>query len=144
MPNAIIPDEGLPRGLTWTLDNDDTQLDAWQLMLFVNDFVPDADTVYADLIEPSWTSYARVTLTPGDWSAPVVTDHIATSEWGTDPVEFVNAASATETVYGCAMFDPLFGVLRQVQRFDPGDIRPIAAGQSVFTVPQYSRRSGDA
>jgi len=141
MPDGVVPDEGLARGLFWTLDNPDTALDAWQLMLFVNDITPDRDTVAADLVEPSWTSYARAALMPGDWSAPTVTAHIAESVNGTDPVEFPNVSSATETVFGCAYFDPLFGVLRFVQRFEPGDIRAIAAGESVFVLPRFTRRS---
>lgn len=140
MPDGLVPDEGLARGLTWTLDNPDTQLSAWELMLFVNDLTPDAGTVFADLVEPSWSSYARAGLTPGDWSAPTVTDNVATSEWGTDPVEFPNVSSTAETVYGCALYDPLFGVLRLVQRFDAGDIRLIGAGESVLIVPRFTRR----
>lgn len=139
MPGGIIPDEGLARGLTWTLVNGDTSLVAWQVMVFVNDITPDANTVVADLVEPSWASYARVNIPPAGWSAPVITDHIATCTWGTDPVEFANVSSATQTVYGCALFDPAFNVLRFVQRFDVGDIRPIAAGESVLVVPRFSR-----
>ena len=140
MPDGLVPDAGLARGLTWTLDNPDTQLDAWQLLVWVNDLVPDAGTTLADLVEPSWSGYARVGLTPAQWSVPVVTDHVAESVWGTGPVEFANASGPTETVYGCAMYDPLFNVLRFVQRFDAGDVRPIAAGESVFVIPRFTRR----
>ena len=77
---------------------------------------------------------------PGDWSTPTVAAHVASSENGTDAVEFMNVSSPTETVYGCAFFDPLFGVLRFVQRFDSGDIRAIAAGESVLVLPRFTRR----
>jgi len=141
MPDGVVPDEGLARGLQWTLDNPDTNLDAWQLLLFVNDYTPTLTTTLADLVEPSWTSYSRAALLPAFWSAPMVAAHVASSEWGADPVEFKNLVSATETVYGCAYFDPIFGVLRFVQRFEVGDIRPIAAGESVLVIPRFTRRS---
>lgn len=140
MPDGLVPDEGLARGLEWTLNNGDTQLDAWQLMLFVNDLTPDEDTVLADLVEPSWPGYARYAMVPASWSAPVIAGHVAESVWGQDPVTFTNATGATETVYGCGYFDPLFSVLRFVQRFDVGDIRPIAAGESVQVIPRFTRR----
>jgi hypothetical protein len=140
MPDGLVPDEGLARGLEWTLNNGDTQLDAWQLMIFVNDFEPDEDTVLADLVEPSWPGYARYAMVPGGWDIPAIIGHVAESVWGTDPVEFLNATGATETVYGCGYFDPLFGVLRFVQRFDAGDIRAIAAGESVQIIPRFTRR----
>lgn len=144
MAEGIIPDEGLLRGLQWTLDNGDTQTFAWQLLLFVNDLAVDEDSVFVDVVEPSWAGYARVNLPPSGWSVPFLTDHIATATWGTDPVEFVNTTGPTETVYGCAMFDPAFGVLRQIQRFEAGDIRAVAAGESVFLVPRFSRRGTPA
>jgi len=140
MPEGVVPDEGLARGLFWTLDNPDTQLDAWQLLLFVNDFTPGPSTTLADLVEPSWTSYVRAALIPAAWSEPTVSGNVATSEWGTDPVEFLNVSSATETVYGCAYWDPIFAVLRFAQRFESGDIRPIAAGESILIIPRFTRR----
>lgn len=140
MPDGLIPDEGLARGLSWTLDNADTQLSAWELLLFVNDFTPDEGVTLADLVEPSWPEYARAALVPAQWSAPVVADHVAESVWGSAPVEFTNGTGATETVYGCAYYDPLLNVLRYAQRFDDGDIRPIAAGDGVSVIPRFTRR----
>lgn len=140
MPEGIIPDEGLARGLEWTLVNGDTQTIAWELLLFVNDITPDADTVLADLVEPSWPGYSRFPIAPQGWELAAVVEHVALATWGTDPVQFVNSVGPTETVYGCGYVDPAFGVLRFVQRFDAGDIRPIAAGESVQIVPRFTRR----
>ena len=144
MPDGVVPNEGLARGLQWTLVNPDTTFQAWELLLFTNDITPNAATVAADLVEPSWTSYARVGLTAAAWSSPVVEDNLAVSDWGSEPVVFTNEESDTETVYGCAIFDPQFGVLRFVQRFDAGDIRPIAAGESVSIIPRLTRRGAAA
>lgn len=140
MPDGVVPNEGLSRGLVWTLVNPDTQLMAWELVLYVNDLTPGADTVFADLVEPSWPEYVRVPLTPADWGVPVLDGDQMVSTWGVNPVEFHNASGATETVYGLGYYDPAFGVLRYAQRFDAGDTRPVAAGESVFVVPRFSRR----
>lgn len=139
MAEGIVPNEGLARGLKWLIDNPDTQLFAWELVLFVNDLTPGAGTVFADLVEPSWGGYARFPLTPADWGEPIVAEDAARSTWGLNPVEFVNVAGPTQTVFGVGYYDPAFGVLRYCQRFDPGDIRPVAAGESVVIVPQFSR-----
>lgn len=144
MADGIIPDGGLTRGLQWTLVNGDTELDAWRLLLFKNDITPTRLTVLADLVEPSWPGYARYPLMPDSWHFSEPVDGVATAVWGEDPVEFLNTFGPTETVFGCAFLDPLFSVLRYVQRFDPGDIRPIAAGESVLIVPRITRRGTPA
>lgn len=140
MPDGVVPDEGLARGLEWTLVNGDTQINAWQLMLFTNDITPTRLTVLDDLVEPSWPGYSRFPLAPQGWELAAVVEGVAVATWGTDPVQFVNSVGPTETVYGCGYVDPLFGVLRYVMRFDPGDIRAVAAGESVQIVPRFARR----
>src|SRR5690349_7392532 len=127
MPNGIVPDESLGQCLADILGSAAALLIPWEALLFVNDFTPDGATVLADLTEPSWASYARRTLAPADWSVPVVAGGYAESTWGTGTVNFPNAASAAETVYGYAIFDPGLALLRVVERFEPGDIRLISA-----------------
>lgn len=141
MPEGVIPAEGLADGLRWTVNNGATQLNAWQLLLFVNDYTPNTNTTLANLVEPSWVGYSRFPLAPNGWSTPDVVEGVAVTTWGTDPIIFVNSVGPTETVYGCAYVDPNTGRLQFAQRFEPGDIRAIAAGESVQIVPRLSRRS---
>jgi hypothetical protein len=140
MPDGLIPNEGLNRFLKWMLDNGDTALTFWRMGLYVNDLTPVPGTVLADLVEPSWSSYSRIALPNGDWSAPTLDGDSSTSTNGVDPIEFKNVSSAAETPYGLFIVDPIFGVLKWVQRFDPGDIRSIGAGASVLIVPRFGLR----
>lgn len=144
MPTGIIPNEGLARGLEWWVDNPDTQTMPWQMMLFVNDIVPDADTVAGDLVEASFAGYSRVDLTPENWSDVFIEDGAASTQWGEAPTEFENTGGPAETVYGFAFYDPAFNVLRYVERFDPGDIAEVDAGDSKFILPRLTRRSEPA
>ena len=141
MPNGIVPDESLAECLSSILNSAAALLIPWEALLFVNDFTPTGAVTLADLVEPSWASYTRRTLTPEQWSAPTTFDGYARSQWSLDPVEFPNAASAAETVYGYAIFDPGLNLLRHCERFDPDDIRLIEAGGSVRLVPRVSFRS---
>jgi hypothetical protein len=144
MPAGVVPDEGLGRGLRWWVNNPDTQTMPWEFLLFVNDFTPDEDTVLADLVECSWGSYSRVTMTPDDWTDPFIADHVARVDWGTEPTEFKNVGGPTQTPYGFAFFDPLLGVLRYAERFDAGDIAAVPSGESKFILPRLTRRSANA
>ena len=141
MPAGVFVDEGLGRGLKWLLDNPDTALVEWELLLFVNDFEPDEDTVLADLVEPTWGNYARVVLDPAAWTAPFLEDHVVRSDWGTEPTAFLNDGGPTQTPHGFAMYDPGNGVLVYAERFDPGDIAPVPDGESKFIRPRVTRRS---
>lgn len=141
MPAGVFVDEGLGRGLKWLLDNPDTALVPWELLLFVNDLEPDEDTVLADIEEPTWGGYARVTLDPATWTAPFLEAHEVRSDYGTEPVEFANDGGPTETPHGFGIFDPGNGVLVYAERFDAGDIAPVADGESKFILPRVTRRS---
>ena len=141
MPAGVFIDEGLGRGLKMLVDNPDTALVPWEMLLFVNDITPDEDTVLADLTEPTWGGYARVTLDPGLWTAPFLSGHMASVEYGTEPTEFANVGGPTQTPFGFALFDPGWAVLVYAERFDDGDITPVADGESKFILPRVTRRS---
>jgi hypothetical protein len=141
MPAGVFVNEGLARGLKWLLSNPDTALVPWELLLFVNDLEPDEGTVLANLTEPTWGAYARVTIDPAEWTAPFLMDNEVTSDWGTEPVEFFNVGGPTETPFGFAFFDPGNGALVYAERFDDGDITAVADGESKFILPRVTRRS---
>lgn len=144
MPAGVFVDESLGRGLRWLVNNPDTQTQAWELLLFVNDYTPDETTVLADLVECSWGGYARVILDPDDWTDPFIEAHVARVDWGTEPTEFANDGGPTQTPYGYAIFDPLLAKLVYAERFDDGDIAAVADGESKFILPRFTRRSGTA
>lgn len=141
MPRGVFVDEGLGRGLKWLIDNPDTALVPWELLLWVNDITPNELTTLAHLEEPTWGGYSRVTLDPATWTAPFLEAHEARSDYGTDPVEFPNVGGPTETPRGFAIFDPGNGVLVYAERFDAGDIAPVPMGGSKFVLPRVTRRS---
>jgi len=141
VPLGVAVDDGLARSLFRVLVNEDTAFMPWSALLFVNDFTPDQSTVLADLVEPSWPGYARVSLTPGDWQPVTLSGHQASSQWGAAPIQWTNAGGVAVTVYGYAIYDPAFGQLKLAQRFDPSDVRSIDPGAVVKVVPVYSAGS---
>jgi hypothetical protein len=142
MPDGLIPDEGLDNSLLRILDPAGRGGSAtWRLIFFVNDITPDADTVLADLDEATWGGYSFVTLMPGLWVTPIVSDGCATSNYGTDALQWNVLNSMSQTNYGYALVDPGAGVIRFIQRFDDADIQPLVTGGTVLLLPQYTLTS---
>lgn len=141
MPNGIVPNEGLARGLFRTLKNEDTDLFPWELILWVNNYVPHVGTTLADLVEPTFAGYAAKTMNNDLWTVPVVTGNEAWSTWKVEPSVFTNTTGPAETVYGYAMRDNHFGVIRHVQRFDAADVREIGPDEVVVILPKFTRTS---
>jgi hypothetical protein len=141
VPNGIIPNEGLPAVLKRLLDPAGSGSATWRAVLWVNDLVPDEDTVLADLTQATFGGYAFATLTPGTWTAATVVAGCATSTWGTVPITWTVSLAAGQTVYGWAMRDATVPQLRFVQRFDDGDIFPLEDAMKVKLLPTFTLTS---
>jgi len=141
MPDQLLPNEGIAQQLASILSAPIPGLLPWTLILWVNDITPDADTVLGDLVEATFPGYARATLSRADWTVPVVHSGCAHSTWGTDPILWFVTGPTSDVVYGYAMVDLILGVLRTVQRFDNADIQPLAPGQRIALLPEYTLTS---
>lgn len=141
MPNGILTNVGAPYPLRYWLQQTISGVIDWQMMIWVNDLVPDDDTVYSDLTEATWNGYNRVTLTRSLWTSPVVTDGCAVSTWGTDPYQWYVLGDPLDTPYGWAMIDPIATEIRWVQRFDDADIAPVELGGKFLLLPRITMTS---
>jgi hypothetical protein len=141
MPDGILPNEGIALQLSCIVRAIIFGVNEWELMLWVNDIEPDADTVLADLQEPSWSGYIRKALPRPTWTFPTVSDGCATSEYGTTPQQWTVGSTTSEMIHGYAMVDPTAGVLRFVQRLEPEEIIPLVMGQVVKLLPRYTLTS---
>ncbi len=141
MPDGVLPDEGIGLQLECILSRSVAGISPWQLLFWVNDLVPDADTVYADLIEATWGGYSRVTLTRSSWQTPTVGGGCAHSQYGTEALVWYVTGGPTETNYGYAMIDPTTNKIQFIQRFDDADISPVSIGARVVLLPEYTLTS---
>lgn len=141
MPEGLIPDEGLAVPLSRILDPAGANHSTWRLIFWVNDIVPDKDTVKADLVEASWLGYSIVTLIPSTWTYPTVNDGCATSTYGTTALTWYVTGGPLETNYGYALIDPGANVIRFIQRFEAEDIAPVVPGSRVVLLPTYTLTS---
>jgi hypothetical protein len=138
MPSGLCPDEGLAVPLAFWLQASVSGVIAWQCMLWVNDFTPDADTVLADLIEATWGGYSRFNLNRSTWTNPVVTAGCAVTTWGTSPKVWSVTGGPVQTIYGWAIVDTVAGELRWVQRLDDADIAPVEVGGQFSLLPRIT------
>ena len=143
MPAGLIPDEGIGDVLEYILSRSVAGVLPWTLIFFVNDIVPDADTVLADLDEATWSGYTRLTLDRPTWTTPNVLSGCAHSTWGTVPQVWFVTGGPVETIYGYAYVDFTMGVLRFVQRLDDADIAPVEIGGKVSILPAYTLTSAE-
>lgn len=141
MPPGILPNEGIGDQLGYILRADIPGVLPWELLLWVNDLEPDADTVYADLTEASFYGYHRVSLDRDVWTVPSVNDGCATSYAGDVPITWTVESTEPQTIYGVAYLDQSAGVLRYVQRFDDEDIQVTEPGLKLRLLPQYTLTS---
>ena len=119
-PQLTAPNEGLTDQLDYILSSPIVGVLDWMLMLYTNDdLVISQSTVYADLIEASFSGYGRVTLNRTNWDASVIDSDRAVSTYGVDPIIWTNAGSPA-TVYGWAVITAVDPVIRYIQPFpDP-------------------------
>ena len=141
MPQGILPDQGIGDVLGYILSADIMGVLPWQLVLFVNDLTPDNSTTWDQLVEATWQGYNRVTLQRNGWTTPAVSEGCAVSYMGSTPYTWTVGIGSPQTNYGCAYYDQSSGVLRFVQRFDDGDIRPTTPGMKLSILPQFTLTS---
>ena len=141
MPNGIIPDEGLAAWVKRIVDPGGASPASWRLILWVNDLVPDTDTVLADLTLATFTGYSFVTLMPGAWTDADVVDGCATTTYTTAAQTWYVIDAMGQTVYGFALTDPGAGQLRFIQRFDDDDIVPLESGGRISLLPTLTLTS---
>lgn len=141
MAVGLLPDEGIGDQLAYLLSAPIPGVLPWQLIIWVNDIQPDADTVFDDLLEASWSGYSRLTLDRSTWTVPTVSNGCAVSTYGTVPLVYMPSGDLIETNYGAAYYDASKDVLRWIQRFEDGDIAPIVPGRSWSILPQYTLTS---
>ena len=141
MPVATIPDETLGLWLTEMLTGVSPASLPWQVMLWSNDYTPDHTTTLADLVECTFSGYARATFSRDAWTTPVVADGRATSYQGLSPIAWPVLAPSTETPYGYAVVDPTTSQLRLVQRFEAADIGDLSTAALVRLLPSITLMS---
>lgn len=108
--SAIVPKEGRTALLHWlTL----TGLGSAAVGLAANDLTPDADTVFADVVEPEWGGYAQ--QPSGPWSDPTPLPD-GTSQVTASPVSFTMTDPGSAEVY-CWFLKDTNGKLLAIERF---------------------------
>lgn len=138
MAAGLLPNEGIAAQLEYILRAPILGVVPWELLLWVNDIVPDADVELGDLEEASFNGYTRYTLPREQWTVPEVEDGCARSTWGTVPLQWVVGNGLVQTPYGYAMIDESSGVIRFIQRFDEADITPALVGRTLKLLPTYT------
>lgn len=141
MPEGFLPDEGIGDQLEYILNRSIAGVLSWQLLFWVNDFVPTHAVTLADLVEASFSGYSRLTLDRSEWTTPTVHSGCAHSTWGTDAQVWYVTGGPVETIYGYAYLDVTTGKIRFIQRYDDADIEPISIGGKVTLLPAYTLTS---
>ena len=101
----VLPNEGLPDWLDWTIRHTGSDPPDLIAALFVNDLTPDAGTVFADMIAASFGGFYPLALTRAGWTVPVVFLDVVVSTWGSVPHTWT-ATSGGQTVYGWFAWNP--------------------------------------
>jgi len=143
MPAGLLPNEGIAKQLEYILKSPISGVLPWELIFWVNDIVPDADTVLADLTEATWGGYSRLTLDRSLWTGFTVSDGCCHATWGMVAQTWYVTSGPTETIYGYAYVDYTTGVIRFIQRLDEEDIRPVEVGGRVTILPEYTLTSAE-
>lgn len=116
-------------------DGTDPLLLACKVMLYVNNLNPTSKTVAADLVEPTWATYARSsTIT---WGTPLISNQTQLPVIAGDAKSFVITTNTPEeTAYGYALVQTISAVdhLLAVRPFAT-PIQP-GAGTEILIVPR--------
>jgi hypothetical protein len=143
MPAGIIPNEGLDPTIQELLGVVAVNPVPWQLMFFQNDITPDADTVFADLVEADFDGYNQLTLTRDQWVTEPADAGCIHATWGTVAQVWYVLGGPPQTLYGYAYYDATSDIIRFIQRFDPDDIAPLEIGGKVTLLPEYTLTSAE-
>lgn len=117
MAAIIIPDNGKTPLLDFLVKRTSFGGMLWKLRLYVNDYTPALNTVFASFTEPSWSGYSPFSFNRFDWQSAVIQDHQAIATYGTSPILFTQAVDSPTIVYGYWVTDESNHVL-WCQRFD--------------------------
>lgn len=132
----VMPNEGLPGILANYIKDVPSGWVDWTMILFVNDIVPDQDTVYADLTQPGYGWYSGITIDHTLWTDPIIEDNRAVSTYTTTPQTYTMDAGSGY-VYGYALVTSSSPVIKWVERFATPE--PISAGRILNVLPRVTQ-----
>lgn len=141
MPDGLLPNEGIGALLQYQIQSTISGVLPLRFVFFVNDLVPTATTVLADLVLSSFGGFTPFDLSRAEWTDPIVSGNCAVSTWGTDVLEWTFTSGPLETIYGYAYIDYAGHLLRFVQRFDDADIQTVVVGEKIRLLPRFSLTS---
>lgn len=95
----VIPNEGKILAVERWLAPDPTTGETWVVGLFQNNYTPVDATVAGDFVPASFTGYAPVNITEGNWGAGAITSNVAYSTSSVSPL-YTCTAGASQTIYG--------------------------------------------
>ena len=124
--NQIYPDIGLIPLLQLMVSS------TLHLNLFTNNITPDRSTVVGGLNVATWSGYAQVSLTSGDFTASGVVGHVGFLL--APPKSFANASGSPQSAYGYYLTDASDTILLAIARFDSAPITK-ADGEFFFVAP---------
>jgi hypothetical protein len=82
--------------------------------VYTNNVTPGTATAIGDFTEASWAGYVAVQGTAITWSAPAVTNHVASTDGSA--IAFTNSSGAPVTCYGIFVTNPAKTVLYFTER----------------------------
>lgn len=141
MAAGRVPNVGLIEATSRVIKDAISGVLPWTLLLWVNDYDPDATTVIGDLTEASFAGYSQITLDRAEWTTPVVDVDTVVSTWKTVPQLWQCTDTSDQTIYGYAFVDLLSGVVEFVQRLEDVDITEMTLGRVFTLLPRYRTKS---
>jgi hypothetical protein len=133
MANQIYPSNGLIYQLTQIVSGSPV------LGLFTNNYTITDASLFSNLTEAGWTSYARITLTSGNWVSLGVAGGIGTIAYPT--CTFTNGSVAAVTTYGYFILDPTSTYLLAAGNFAGAPITLAASGGTYSFIPTWADKS---
>lgn len=112
----VAPKVGLPTLIKILFSDAAVPALDWQLFLWVNNVVPDADSVVSDFTNASFAGYSIVGLSRATWTAPVIVGEKTQISYGTAPIMWT-ATDDFEVVFGYGIFELGTNFLLVVERF---------------------------
>lgn len=134
----ILPNIGLPTLLDILLRKSVGGLAPWELFVWSNDLIPDANTVYDSLVLATFTGYSPITLVRNNWLAAFLDGDKAVSTYTSDAQTWVCTAGP-QTVYGYGVRDFGDSTLYICERFStPQDV---LVGGTLGVLPRFTLRT---
>lgn len=137
----MVTDEGAKALLKILVHHTVSGVLPWQLVLYVNDIgqEPSYETTFDDLVEASFSGYARIDLLRNEFREPTLQQPgCAVSYWKDEPQTIWNTGSTTETVYGIAIVEPTTNAIRWIIPFAEEDVAPLVPGARILIHPAFT------